>query len=451
MYPPPRKLAWDVIHRVDREKSYADILLDQVLKKPVLKEEDRAFVTELVYGTLRWRGYLDYALSKFSSKPINKIDPEILNILRMGAYQLLFLRTPSSAAVDESVKLSKNFNSGKASGFVNAVLRALDREKEKIELPARKDDEINYLSIKYSHPKWLVNQFIKNLGVEETEKLLEANNRQAPLILRANTLKISRENLAAMLLEEDGIETSPTPYSPDGLIVTSQAVPKNLSAINQGLCIVQDEAAQIAGRIVSPRPGDTILDVCAAPGGKATHLAAIMGNKGVVHAVDINANRLQLIEDNARRMGIKIIQTRRGDASAPLKYERNSFDAVLVDPPCSDLGIIRRHPDAKWIKTPEQIGELSELQLKILSVAAKYVKQGGALVYAVCTLTPRENEQVIQKFIETTPYFQIEPAYEYLPEIKQFCTSEGFVKLAPHTSGTDGFFLARLKKNASGS
>lgn len=449
MYPPPRKLAWDIIHRVDREKSYADILLDQVLKKPALKEEDRAFVTELVYGTLRWRGYLDYALSKFSSKPINKVDPEILNILRMGAYQLLFLRTPSSAAVDESVKLSKNFNSGKASGFVNAVLRALDREKEKIELPSRKEDELNYFSIKYSHPKWLVNLFVKIFGPQEAEKLLEANNHQAPLTLRVNTLKTDREKLSKMLLEEDGIETSPTPYSPDGLIVTNQVVAKNLSAINQGLCIVQDESAQIVSRILSPRPYDTVLDVCSAPGGKASHLSALMENKGAVHAVDINANRLQLVEDNARRLGVKIIQTKRGDASAPLKYERSSFDAVLVDPPCSDLGIIRRHPDVKWTKTPDQLGELAELQLKILTVAGKYVKQGGTLVYAVCTLNPRENEQVIQKFIETNPYFKIEPADDYLPAIKQFSTPEGFVKLAPHTSGTDGFFIARLKKNHS--
>lgn len=449
MYPPPRKLAWDVIHRVDREKSYADILLDIVLKKPTLKEEDRAFVTELVYGTLRWRGYLDYALSKFSSKPINKVDPEILNILRMGAYQILFLRTPSSAAVDESVKLSKNFNSGKASGFVNAVLRALDREKEKIELPSREDDEIYYLSVKYSHPKWLVNLFAKIFGLPDTEKLLEANNQQASLTLRVNTLKIERDKLAKTMLEEDGIETSPTPYSPDGLIVTSQAIPKNLSVINQGLCIVQDEAAQIVSRVMSPRPGDIVLDLCSAPGGKATHLAALMSNKGIVHAVDINANRLQLVEDNARRLGIKIIQTKRADASAPLKYDRSSFDAVLVDPPCSDLGIIRRHPDVKWIKNTDQLAELSELQLKILNVAGKYVKQGGTLVYAVCTLNPKENEQVIEKFIEANASFKIEPAYEYLPSIKQFCTPEGFVKLAPHISGTDGFFIARLKKNTS--
>jgi len=448
MYPPPRKLAWDVIHRVDREKTYADILLDQVLRKPSLKEEDRSFITELVYGTLRWRGRLDHVISQFSSKPLNRLDPEILNILRMGAYQLLYLRTPSSAAVDESVKLSKNFTSGKASGFVNAVLRAMDRDRDNIKFPSRDNDVEAYLSVKHSHPKWMVGMYQKAIGTEETEKLLAANNELPPLTLRVNTIRTTREDLLKNLLIEDGIEAEPTKYSPDGVIIKDAPPVRSLSAFNQGLCIVQDEAAQLVALILDPKPGATVLDTCAAPGGKSTHIASLMKNTGELHALDANQNRITMIEDNARRLGITIIKARRGDASAPLKYDRNSFDAILVDPPCSDLGIIRRHPDVKWIKNPDQITELSELQLKILQMAAKYVKPEGAIVYAVCTVTEKENEEVIKNFLETAPSFHLERVSEILKDAKDFETPEGFARLQPHKTHTDGFFIARLKRNS---
>lgn len=448
MYPPPRKLAWDVIHRVDREKAYADLLLDQVLRKPSLKEEDRAFITELVYGTLRWRGRLDHVISLFSSKPLNRLDPEILNILRMGAYQLLYLRTPSSAAVDESVKLSKNFTSGKASGFVNAVLRAVDRDRDNIKFPSRDEDEAVYLSVKHSHPKWLVSMYAKTLAVDELEEMLAANNQLPPLTLRVNKIRATREELIKALLVEDGIEAEPTKYSPDGIAIKDAPPVRSISAFNQGLCVVQDEAAQLVALIMDPKPGFNVLDTCAAPGGKTTHIAALMENKGEVNALDANQSRISMIEDNARRLGITIIKARRGDASAPLKYDRNSFNAILVDPPCSDLGVIRRHPDVKWIKTSDQINELAELQLKIISTAAKYVKPEGVIVYAVCTVSDRENEQVIEKFMETNPLFQIEPVSKIIESAKDFETPEGFARLMPHKTHTDGFFIARLKRNS---
>lgn len=450
MYPPPRKLAWDVIHRVDREKAYADILLDQVLRKPSLKEEDRAFITELVYGTLRWRGRLDWVVAQYSSKPLSKLDPEILNILRMGAYQLLNLRTPSSAAVDESVKLSKNFTSGKASGFVNAVLRAVDRERDNLKFPTRDEDEALYLSVKHSHPKWLVGTFLRTYGADDTEKMLEANNVLPPLTIRVNTLKTTREKLIKEILEDDGVEAIPTKYSPDGLTLKDSPPLRSLGVFNRGLCMAQDEAAQIVSLVVNPRPGNMVLDTCAAPGGKSTHMGQLMENKGEIHSLDSSQPRLTLIEDNARRLGVGIIKTKRGDASVPLKYERNSFDAILVDPPCSDLGIIRRHPDVKWIKTPEQINELSELQLKILTTATKYVKQGGVIVYAVCTVMPKENEQVIQAFLELAPEFRVDPVSNALKAAKEFETPEGYARLTPHKTKTDGFFIARLIKNNGG-
>jgi len=447
MYPPPRKLAWDVIHRVDREKAYAKALLDQVLRKSALKEPDRAFITELVYGTLRWRGRIDFVVGQYSSKPLSKLDPEILNIIRMGVYQLLYLRTPSNAAVDESVKLSKNFTSGKASGFVNAVLRAIDRERDNIKYPLPDKDFTQYLSVEYSHPRWMVNMFLKMLGESESEKLVKVNNILPPLTLRANTLMISREKLQEHLLEEDGIESSPTPFSADGLFLKDTLPVGQIGVVNRGLCIVQDEAAQLVGKLMSPQPGWNVLDTCAAPGGKTSHIASLMGNNGNVEAVDINSSRLSLIEDNARRLGISIINTRQGDASAPLKYPRNSFDAVLVDPPCSDLGIIRRHPDVKWIKTPDKIAELAELQLKTITTASKYVKAGGTMVYAVCTISSRESEGVIEKFLEKTKVWSIEPADKIMPEAAECCTKEGYMRTLPHKHGTDGFFAVRLKRN----
>lgn len=447
MYPPPRKLAWDVIHRVDREKAHANVLLDQVLRKAALKDLDRAFITELAYGTLRWRGKIDHVISQFSSKPISKLDPEILNIIRMGVYQLLFLRTPSNAAVDESVKLSKNFTSGKASGFVNAVLRAVDRDRDKIVYPVKGKDLIPYLSIEHSHPKWMVSQFVKMIGEEETEKLLEANNVLAQVTVRANTLTISREELRKQLLEEDGIESVPTPYSPDGLILKDSPPVRQLSAINRGLLVVQDEASQLVARLLNPKPGWEILDVCAAPGIKATHLAAIMNNQGSVESVDQSISRLTLIEDNARRLGAKIVKARQGDATGPLKYQRNSFHAVLVDPPCSDLGIIRRHPDVKWIKSPERILELAEIQEKILFTSSKYLKAGGVLVYSICTISEKESEEVVRTLIDKSKMWSIEPAQEIIPEAADCCTKEGFLKTYPHKQGMDGFFAVRLRRS----
>jgi len=446
MYPPPRKLAWDVIHRVDREKAYADILLDQVLKKAALKEQDRSFITELVYGTLRWRGRLDHVISLHSSKPLNKLDPEILNILRMGAYQLLYLSTPSSAAVDESVKLSKNFTSGKASGFVNAVLRAIDREREKIKYPSRNEAPLEYLSVEYSHPRWMVSMFAKMLGEDETEKLLRSNNERAPLTVRVNRLKISREELRRQLLEENGIESDYTPCSPDGLMLKDSIPAVQLGAVHRGLCMVQDEASQLVARLVAPGPGWNVLDTCAAPGTKTAHMAELMDNEGRIEAVDLHANRLTQIEDNARRAGITIINTKRGDSTASLKYQRNSFDAVLVDPPCSDLGIIRRHPDVKWIKTPEKVAELAEVQFKILTTGSKYVKSGGVLVYSVCTISPRESEGVIERFLEKSGIWTIERADRILPEAAGCTTEEGFIRTFPHKHGMDGFFAARLRR-----
>ncbi len=446
MYPPPRKMAWDVIHRVDREKAYADILLDQILKKSALKEQDRSFITELVYGTLRWRGRIDHVISLYSSKPLNKLDPEILNILRMGVYQLLYLSTPSSAAVDESVKLSKNFTSGKASGFVNAVLRAVDREREVIKYPSRDEDSVNYLAVEHSHPMWMVNMFMKMLGDDEAEELLRSNNDRAPLTVRVNRLKVSREELARQLLEEDGIESDYTPYSPDGLMLRDSLPAGQLGAVHRGQCMVQDEASQLVARLLGPQPGWDVLDNCAAPGAKTTHIGELMENEGRIEAVDINANRLALVEDNARRTGVSIINAKRGDSTASLKYNRNSFDAVLVDPPCSDLGIIRRHPDVKWIKTPEKVAELAELQLKILTTGSKYVKSGGALVYSVCTISPRENEGVIERFLEKSKVWTIEPADGILPEASDCTTDEGYIRAFPHKHRTDGFFAVRLRR-----
>jgi len=446
MYPPPRKLAWDIIHRVDREKAYADILLDQVLKKSALKEQDRSFITELVYGTLRWRGNIDHVISLYSSKPLSKLDAEILNILRMGAYQLLFLSTPSSAAVDESVKLSKNFTSGKASGFVNAVLRAIDRERESIRYPSRGDDLLTYFSVEHSHPRWMVNMFIKLLGEGEAEELLRSNNERAPFTVRVNRFKVSREELRRQLLEEDGIESDNTPYSSDGLILKDSLPAGQLGAVHRGQCMVQDEASQLVARLMAPRPGWEVLDTCAAPGVKTTHIAELMENEGKIEAVDIHAGRLSMIEDNARRAGISIINARRGDSTASLKFNRNSFDAVLVDPPCSDLGIIRRHPDVKWIKTPEKVAELAELQLKILSTGSKYVKSGGVLVYSVCTVTPKECEGVIERFLEKSRVWTIERADTILPEAADCTTEEGYIRTFPHRHRTDGFFAARLRR-----
>ena len=364
-------------------------------------------MTELVYGILRWRGWLDWTIRHFSKIPFEKIEIGILNALRLGSYQILFLtRTPASAAVNESVELAKRIRGKGGASFVNAMLRSLIRQKGEFPYPGMDEDPVLHMAVTESHPLWLVRIWLTDMGVEETLKICKWDNQIAPLTLRTNTLKIDREQLI-MKLEEKGLNPSPTPFSVEGIVLGDSPPPvSELPSFKEGLYIIQDEASQLVTSILDPIPGECILDACAAPGGKTTHIAQRMRNEGKIYALDLNRLKLSLIEEVCQRLGIKIVKGLKGDASHSLPTPKGmKFDRILADVPCSGFGTLRRNPDLRWRKGEDEIKRLSEIQSSILRNLAHCVEEGGILVYSTCTVFHEENEDVIEKFLNEHPSF----------------------------------------------
>ncbi len=442
----PRRAAFDILMRIEKERSYADILLDRELSAGTLTGPDRGLLTELVYGVLRRRGTLDYLIDRFSSQKVNKLERAVLVLLRLGLYQAFFLdRVPVSAAVNETVNLAKSL-APRAAGFVNAVLRNADRGREAIVYPDREKNLAAFLATRYSHPAWLAERWLDQLGPAETELLAEAMAAPPPLTIRVNTLRTSRDELAVRLAAEGGTVT-PARYSPDGLHLAAAGPLAQLPSFREGLFMVQDESSQLAARFLGPSPGAAALDLCAAPGGKATHLAQLMENRGTVTACDAGERKLRFIRDNAERLGIAIITTLAIDASGPLtRLDKKSYDRVLVDAPCSGLGVIRRHPEGKWWRTPADIPRLAVTQKKILANAAERVTAGGILLYAVCSPDREENEVVVDDFLSQRRDFVLEDLRELFPAWEELFTEQGCFRSWPHRHGMDGFFAARLRK-----
>ncbi len=444
----PRRVAFDILMRIEKEHSYADILLDRELSTGTLAGPDRGLLTELVYGVLRRQGTLDFIIDRFSRQKVNKLERAVLVLLRLGLYQAFFLdRVPVSAAVNETVNLAKAL-APRAAGFVNAVLRSADRGREAITYPDRQKEPAAFLATRYSHPAWLAERWLAQLGSAEAERLAETMAAPPPLTIRVNTLRISRETLAARLVAEGGT-VSPTRYSPDGLHLAAAGSLAQLPSFREGLFMIQDESSQLAARFLSPPPGAAVLDLCAAPGGKATHLAQLMENRGSVTACDAGERKLRFIRENAERLGVAIITTLPLDASGPLeKLEDRRYERVLVDAPCSGLGVIRRHPEGKWWRSPTDLPRLAAMQEKILVNAAERVAPGGTLLYAVCSPDREENEAVVDDFLSQRHDFVLEDLRELFPAWGELFTERGCFRSWPHRHGMDGFFAARLKKSS---
>ena len=431
------------------------LLTDSFKRYRHLTPLDRAFLTELTYGVLRWRGRLDWLISHFSKIPFEKIDSEIVSILRLGFYQILFLsRTPVSAAVNESVELAKGIRGKGGAGFVNAILRSFLRLKDEIPCPDIKENPALHISVVQSHPLWLVRRWLEERGEEETLKICAINNQISPLTLRTNTLKIDRGNLIEKLRDKR-LSPYPTPFSEEGILVTNPPPISELPFLKEGLYIIQDEASQLVISILDPKPGERILDACAAPGGKTTHIAQRMGNEGEVYALDLTMEKLGLIKEICQRLGIKIVKTIKGDATNSLPIpEGLEFDRVLADVPCSGFGTIRRNPDLKWRRGEEDIRRLSDLQSSILRKLSFYVKKGGILVYSTCTVFHEENEDVVEKFLDEHPEFRLDPvdkvASAFIADGKSekyhSFVQKGYFKTFPPRNQMDGFFVARLVK-----
>lgn len=442
----PRAVCLEILNQIEKRSSHLDHLLNDSFKKyRHFDALDRSFLTELAYGILRWRERLDWVIRHFSSIPFEKIDRDILNILRLGLYQIQFLsKTPYPAAVHESVELAKKFRGPKGGGFVNAILRSFLREKDKILYPELHQDEALHLSTVYSHPLWVVRRWLQEFGLEETVRICVWNNQISPLILRVNTLKIDREELMKRLREK-GFSPLPTTLSKEGILLNSPSPVSELPFLKEGYFIIQDEASQCVASIVDPKPGERILDACASPGGKTTHLAQKMENIGEIYALDLTKEKHKKIIELCHRLGVKIVKNILGDATQPLP-EGLLFERILADVPCSGFGTLRRNPDLKWKRKEADLRRLSELQLRILENLSSYLKEGGILVYSTCTIFREENEEVIERFLKNHPDFRLDPLQHVLPPEYHPFIERGYFKSFPPKNDMDGFFVARMKK-----
>jgi len=442
-----RQLASEILFKVDTQKAYADILLDGTLRATPLSERDRALLTELTYGTLRWRGKIDARLSQKLRRPLADTDAFVRNLLRVTVYQLFFLdKIPDYAAVNEAVELTKTQRGSKTAGFVNGVLRNLLRRKNPDAKAPSTDNSIAAIAAELSHPEWLVKRWIAEFGLSEATALMRANNERAPLVLRANQLKCRRGELLARL-HDHGIAATATPLSPQGISVESGGNVENLPGFAEGLFQIQGESSQLVAYLLAPSAGERILDACAAPGGKTTHIAELMDNSGVVIALDNLPRGIERIRENIARLNLPSIQIARADATQELTGELGApYDRILVDGPCSGLGTLRSHPEIKWQRQERDILRLSQLQAKILNRVAGYLKPDGMLVYSTCTLTRNENERIVEAFLAAHQEFELEDAARYLPESAKPMVRGKFFQALPHRDNTDGFFAARMRK-----
>lgn len=442
-----RENALKILLIINDGNEYAHDILDKVIRSQSLSDQDRAFLTEIIYGSIRWRGNLDWIMSRFI-RPIKlkKLEPEILEILRLGIYQIFYMNSvPNYAAVNESVNLAKKYGNPGASGLVNAVLRKII--KEEIIYPNLQKNPLKHITARYSHPEWMVKRWLDRYGVEGTIQLCSANNLRPPLYIRINTMKTSREELINSLTK-DGASTSVSHNLFESIEIISLSSPiDELQSYKQGLFQVQDESSMLITHILDPKPGETVVDVCAAPGGKSTHIAELMKNKGNVLAFDIDGQRLDLINESCQRLGITIVQAIEKDARQIGEYIK-SADRILVDVPCSGLGVLRRRVEARWRRTPEQIQEFSQLQYEILDSVANCVKPEGVIVYCTCTIEPEENQQVVEKFLKSHPEFRIQTVYPFLTDelmqVNGIVSEEGYLQTYPHQHNMDGFFAARM-------
>ena len=432
-----RQTAFDILYKIKRDSSYSNLAVDSVLSDCELSNTNRAFVSALVYGVLERSFTIDYQLSLYLIQPLRKLKPQVLTLLQLGAYQLLFMdKVPESAAVNETVSLAKSCGCSFASGLINAVLRNVARNG--VVLPEETDKYL-YYSVKYSFPVELIKFWIKHYGEDNAVGIMSCCDGRPPLTVRVNTLKTTSDELSA-LFEKEEITSQIGPIA-DSLDLGKCGSIEKTTSFKNGLFHVQDGASQFCAQALDPQPNETVLDLCAAPGGKSFTLAQKMKNTGRIIACDIHSHRLELIKNGASRLDITNIECFSNDASV-FNSDMPLADRVLCDVPCSGLGIIRRKPEIR-LKPLDELKMLPPLQLKILECASQYVKNGGRLVYSTCALNPKENENVCKKFLENNTDFKvIQP--EFLP--KNTFVRDGFVTLMPHINGTDGFFFAIFER-----
>ncbi|HHV62646.1 MAG TPA: 16S rRNA (cytosine(967)-C(5))-methyltransferase RsmB [Firmicutes bacterium] len=486
-----RRVALQVLYQIDVEGAYAGIALDRALERSLASPRDRALATELVYGVTRWLKTLDWIVDRFSTRPVTRLSPWVRNILRLGLYQLMFLKSvPGPVAINEACELARSVGHPGVVGFVNGVLRNILRKMNAgaasgdvggmyaarfpaaalfpdIEFPDIDEDPVEAISVGYSHPGWLVARWIEQLGVERAMEICRLNNEPPPVSLRANLLKTTPLRLVD-LLSQEGIQARSSQLAPEGIVLEPGEPPAHsgspaglaergglagLRAYREGLFTIQDESSMLVAHVLGPEPGQTVIDACSAPGGKTTHIAEMMGDAGQVLAFDIHPHRLGLLRQNLERLGIKSIRPIELDTRRLGENYRGVADRVLVDAPCSGTGVLRRRPDARWRKRPEDLPAFHALQMEILRSASNCLKREGILVYSTCSMEPEEGEDVVGEFLsesEEGSKFVLLNVYDRLPAtFRQAFPDEthngcGWLRLFPDVHGVDGFFMAAM-------
>jgi len=445
MIAPARLAAFNVLRAVGTRRADLPSAL-AAARSGLHDERDRALTAEIAAGTLRWQGTFDHVIAEYARRPVERLDPEVLDILRLTMFQLLHLdRVPASAAVNDAVDLVRKAGKRSAAPLVNAVLRRVSRDRGRLPLPPRESGspaaELDYLTQTLSHPRWLAARWLERYGFDAAEAWCRFDNEPAPLTLRANRLRTTRTDLQKVLAEA-GVETRPTAFAPDGLVVQT-GNPLLTGLAHEGLFVVQDEASQLVGVVASAAPGSRVLDACAAPGGKTTAMAGDMGDRGLIVAADIRARRVRLLAGTVRAAGAGCVKVVQANAAERLPF-REVFDLVLVDAPCSGLGTLRRDPDIKWRRSEDEFEAISALQVRILTQSAAVVRHGGRIVYATCSSEPDENEAVVQRFLEAAPGFRAEPLA--LPGASHLVNEGGHLRTYPFRDGLEAFFAASLVK-----
>lgn len=442
-----REIALKTLYEINVKKAYSNIALDEIIKnnRNKIDERDIGFISELVYGVTTWRLTLDAIINKYSKIKLKKISQWILEILRLGIYQIIFLdRIPKSAAVNESVSLAKRYGHKSSANFVNAILRKI--EKKDYEELFKIENDVERISKTSSMPIWIIEELLKNNNIEEVEKICMNSNVRPKISIRVNNLKTNKLQLIKELSEQNCVVEEG--ILEDFLVLNKTKNIENMEIFKTGLFTIQDEVAGLVPIILNPSKDEKVLDACSAPGGKTTYLAEIMKNTGEIKAWDIYKHRLKLVEENANRLGIKNIEIQEKDASIYDEVNENKYDKILLDVPCLGIGVLKRKPDIRWKRKKEDIQEITKIQQQILQNCSKYLKKGGKLVYSTCSIINDENENIINKFLEKNKEFKIQKIklnkkYKFF---EKYIQTDGSLKVYQNQN-TDGFFISLIVRN----
>ncbi len=446
LYEGVRGLAVKILNRIERSDAYMEKLLDNEMRNNELSGADKALLYEIVHGVIRWMGRLDWVLNGFYKGQFSKAIPNLKNGLRVALYQILFLdRVPDHASVNEAVEFVKKLQGQKPADLTNAILRNIIRSKNGIRYPDPEEDLVGYLTAYYSHPSWMVKRYLARFGKEETEKLLSSNNEKPFLTLKINTLKTNPEEFKK-LLDSVNLKYNQGKYLPEFFKLQNLTNITAWEFYSEGYFNIQDESAGLACRLLDVQPGLKVLDLCAAPGGKSAYIAGLMNDEGSIISIDKYESRLRLFEKNIQRLGFKSIKTFEEDAlelsDDNPNFQKESFDRILTDVPCSGTGALSKKPDIKWKKDMLDIRNMNDLQFKMLKKAATLIKKDGVIVYSTCSIEPEENFGIVKKFLNDHPNFILKNASDEFP--KELIDENGCIQTFPHVHHMDGAFAAKL-------